>query len=56
VVKVGQQPFGIAYAPDSATALVSNHGDGTISVLDLATGEVIATFTAGTGIETLSYY
>jgi YVTN family beta-propeller protein len=56
VVKVGQQPFGIAYAPDGVTVLISNHGDGTISVLDLRTGEVVDTFTAGTGIETLSYY
>jgi YVTN family beta-propeller protein len=56
VVKVGQQPFGIAYAPDGETVLISNHGDGTISVLDLTTGEVVDTFTAGTGIETLSYY
>jgi YVTN family beta-propeller protein len=56
VVAVGRQPFGIAYAPDGTTVLISNHGDGSISVLDLAKGEVIDSFTAGTGIETLSYY
>ncbi len=56
IVEVGEQPFGIAYAVDGSTALVSNHGDGTISVLDLDQARVIKTFTAGTGIETLSYY
>lgn len=56
VLKVGAQAFGIAYAPNGTTALVSNHGDGTISVLDLAKGKIVDTFTAGTGIETLSYY
>jgi DNA-binding beta-propeller fold protein YncE len=56
VVAVGRQPFGIAYAPDGETALISNHGDGTISVLDFAKGQVVRSFTAGTGIETLSYY
>jgi YVTN family beta-propeller protein len=55
-IKVGQTPFGIAFPADSKTALVSNHGDGTISVIDLKDGKIVNTFTAGTGIETLSYY
>jgi YVTN family beta-propeller protein len=55
-VTVGQQAFGIAYSADGKTALVSNHGDGTISVIDLITNQVMKTFTAGTGIETLAYY
>jgi YVTN family beta-propeller protein len=53
---VGQQAFGIAYSADGKTALVSNHGDGTISVIDLTKNQVVKTFTAGTGIETLAYY
>jgi YVTN family beta-propeller protein len=53
---VGPQAFGIAYSADGKTALVSNHGDGTISVIDTARNQVIRTFTAGTGIETLAYY
>jgi YVTN family beta-propeller protein len=56
VLKAGSQAFGIAFAPDGKTALVSNHGDGTITVIDAAKGQVIRSFTAGTGIETLSYY
>jgi len=56
IVPVGQQAFGIAFTADGKTALVSNHGDGTISVIDLVKSQVIKTFTAGTGIETLAYY
>jgi YVTN family beta-propeller protein len=53
---VGQQAFGIAFSADGKTALVSNHGDGTISVIDLTKNQVVQTFKAGTGIETLAYY
>ncbi len=56
VVTVGKTPFGIAFTADSKIALVSNHGDGTISVVELASGKVTQTFKAGTGIETLAYY
>ncbi|HEY2844713.1 MAG TPA: YncE family protein [Bryobacteraceae bacterium] len=56
VLTVGKTPFGIAFSADSKTALVSNHGDGTISVIDLPGSKVVKTFKAGTGIETLSYY
>jgi YVTN family beta-propeller protein len=53
---VGRQAFGIAYSADGKTVLVSNHGDGTISVIDLKKNEVVQTFKAGSGIETLAYY
>jgi DNA-binding beta-propeller fold protein YncE len=56
VLTVGPQAFGIAYSADGKTALVSNHGDGTISVIDLTKNVVSRSFTAGTGIETLAYY
>ena len=55
-VSVGQQAFGIAFSADGKTVLVSNHGDGTISVIDLADAKLVETIKAGTGIETLSYY
>ncbi len=48
--------FGVAFTTDGKTALVSNHGDGTISVVDVAAGTVKTSFTAGVGIETLAYY
>ena len=56
VLKVGASPMGIGFSADGITALVANHGDGTVSVLDLATARVTRTFKAGTGIETLGYY
>jgi YVTN family beta-propeller protein len=56
VLKVGAFPMGIGFSADGTTALVANHGDGTVSVLDLATARITRTFKAGTGIETLGYY
>ncbi|HLI82362.1 MAG TPA: cytochrome D1 domain-containing protein [Bryobacteraceae bacterium] len=56
VLQVGKDPMGFAISPDGKTALVANHGDGTVSVIDLAQGRVVSSFKGGTGIETLSYY
>lgn len=56
VIKVGKDPMGFAVSPDAKTLLVANHGDGTVSVVNLAEGTVVKTFKAGTGIETLSYF
>jgi YVTN family beta-propeller protein len=55
-VQVGASPMGIGFSADGKTALVANHGDGTVSALDLSTAKVTTTFKAGTGIETLTYY
>jgi YVTN family beta-propeller protein len=48
--------MGFAISPDGKTALVANHGDGTVSVISLSEGRVASSFKGGTGIETLSYY
>ncbi len=56
VVTVGASPMGIAFSNDGKTALVANHGDGTVSSLDLASATITKTFKAGSGIETLTYY
>jgi DNA-binding beta-propeller fold protein YncE len=56
VVPTGKDPMGFAFSADGKTALVANHGDGTISVIDLQKMEVLNIFHAGTGIETLAYY
>jgi YVTN family beta-propeller protein len=56
VLTVGKDPMGFAASADGKTLLVANHGDGTVSVIDLKAGRVVNTFTAGTGIETLTYY
>jgi DNA-binding beta-propeller fold protein YncE len=53
---VGKDPMGFAFSADGKTALSANHGDGTVSVIDLGKGEVVSNFQAGTGIETLTYY
>lgn len=55
-IKTGRTPFGIAFAPDSRTALIGNHGDGSVDVLDLQTLRLVRNFKAGTGIEALSYF
>ena len=56
VLTVGKDPMGFAFSPDGKTALVANHGDGSVSVIDLKEARVTANFHAGTGIETLTYY
>jgi hypothetical protein len=43
-VKVGASPMGIAFSADGKTALVANHGDGTVSVIDIATAKVTRAF------------
>ena len=55
-LKVGKDPMGFGFAPDGRTALVGNHGEGTVSVMDIGTGRVLSSFSAGTGIESLAYY
>jgi YVTN family beta-propeller protein len=55
-VTVGASPMGMGFSADGKTALVANHGDGTVSVIDIAAAAVTRTFKAGTGIETLAYY
>ncbi len=56
VLPTGKDPMGFAFSADGKTALVANHGDGSVSVIDLQKMEVVNNFHAGTGIETLSYY
>jgi YVTN family beta-propeller protein len=55
-VVVGKDPMGFAFSADGRTALSANHGDGSVSVIDLEKGQVVQQFQAGTGIETLTYY
>jgi len=56
VLKTGKDPMGIAFSPDGGTALVANHGDGTVSVLNLRDLTITKSFHAGDGIETLEYF
>src|SRR5262249_32605397 len=56
VLAVGKDPMGFAISKDGKTVLVANHGDGTVSVVDLKAGKITSSFKGGTGIETLGYY
>jgi len=56
VLAVGKDPMGFAASADGKTLLVANHGDGTVSVVDLTAGRIASTFKAGAGVETLAYY
>ncbi len=56
VMTVGKDPMGFAFAPDGNTALIANHGDGTVSVVDLSEGRVVSSFKGGAGVESLAYY
>ncbi len=56
LVSVGKGPMGFAFSADGKLVLVANHNDGSVSVIDLDTSQVVKTFQGGTGIETLAYY
>ena len=52
----GSNVMGFAFSADGKLALAGNHGEGTVSRIDLATATVLDTFAAGRGVETLAYY
>lgn len=52
----GTALMGFAFAADGKTALVGNHGEGTVTRFDLDSGTVLGTFPAGKGVETLAYF
>lgn len=56
MVHVGKAPMGFGFAPDYRTAIVGNHGDGSVSVIDMQEGKELKRFDAGKGIETMTWY
>lgn len=52
----GTALMGFAFSADGRSALTGNHGQGTVSRIDLAGGHITDTFPAGKGVETLAYY
>jgi DNA-binding beta-propeller fold protein YncE len=56
VQSAGSNVMGFAFSADGNTVLVGNHGEGTVTRIDLATGKVVNTFEAGQGVETLAYF
>ena len=49
-------PMDMAFHPDGQTVLIANQDAGSVSVVNLETAEIVKTFTAGHGIETLSFF
>jgi len=56
LIKVGKAPMGFGFPAAADRALVCNHDDGVVSVLDLAAGAVTASFATGKGCEFVEYY
>lgn len=56
LIAVGKAPMGFAFPQTTDCALICNHDDGVVSVLDLANGTVSASFTTGNGCEYAEYY
>jgi len=56
MITVAKGPFGIAFTPDSKTALVSCHDSGLLTQIDLEAKAAIDAFDGGNGIECLAYY
>jgi DNA-binding beta-propeller fold protein YncE len=54
VLTAGRAPMGFAFSADGKTALAANHGDGSVSVIDLMRNRIAGQFHGGTGIETLT--
>jgi YVTN family beta-propeller protein len=56
MVRIGDGPMNMAFHPDGRTVLIGNQDDGTISVVDLASAEVVRSVRAGKGVEALSFF
>ena len=56
MITLAKGPFGIAFAPDHRTALVSCHDSGLLTQIDLESKAVVDAFDGGNGIECLAYY
>ena len=55
-IAVAKGPFGIAFTPDSRTALIASHDSGLLTAIDVRTKTVTAAYDGGNGIECLAYY
>jgi YVTN family beta-propeller protein len=55
-ISIGKAPMGIAFPGKGHTAYVTNHDDGTISLVDPDTMKVITTFPTDAGPETMVVY
>lgn len=46
----------MAFHPDGETVVIANHNGGSLAVCNLERGEVLRTVSAGTGVESLSFF
>lgn len=56
LVQLGDGPMNMAFTDDGRTVLIANHDAGTLSVVELETGQVVRTVAAGKGVETLGFF
>lgn len=56
LIKVGKAPMGFGFPAAADRALVCNHDDGVVSMLDLSAGAVTMSFATGKGCEFIEYY
>ncbi len=55
-IQLEKGPMDMAFHPDGQTVLIANQDAGSISVVNLDSAEVLRTFKAGSGVETLSFF
>ena len=55
-IRLEKGPMDMAFHPDGKTVLIANQDAGSISVVSLDTAEILQTFKAGRGVETLSFF
>ena len=48
--------MGVAFHPDGRTALISNHGAGKVTIVDMEAAAPVREFELGVGVETLTFY
>ncbi|MGC9157329.1 MAG: YncE family protein, partial [Candidatus Micrarchaeia archaeon] len=46
-IKVGSEPYGVAFNPSGTLAYVTNYGSDTVSVIDVSTNTIVNTITVG---------
>jgi DNA-binding beta-propeller fold protein YncE len=56
IVPVAKGPQGMAFPSDGRSVIVASHDSGLLTRIDLASGQAVAAYDGGAGIEVLAYY
>lgn len=56
LIPVGRSPMGLGFPHEADRALICNHDDGTVYMLDLEAGTITHRFPTGLGCEFVTYY